>query len=414
MKRVFFFTYYYPPIGGVASLRNVKLANYLLDFGWEPVVFHGGKGAVFPADPALVNQVNPAIRRIAVRTLEAAAINRLLDRRGLRRLWAALPLLFLPDPQIAWTAGTIRAAEKDMREHGRPDAVFTSAAPFSANLAGLHFKTRHGIPWIADFQDEWTFNPAARFLTPLHRRFAEHYERATFNESDVLTTVTPPLVERFGRERPPGKPVALLRDGYDEADFAGAPPAKLADKWTLAYIGTAYASIDPKPILEELTALIRAGKIDGARVRVAHAGRGQIRWPDDSPFEKKVLGFVPHEEAVRWMREAHALIILREHPGASSGRIYEYMRAETPIISMGRHDSELSRLLADTGAGAYFPFDNRAALREHLLQSWLRWESGATMRPREVSQQIEAYSRRSEARELAALLDRVAVAGPVS
>jgi hypothetical protein len=39
LKRVLIITYHWPPSGGITVLRCLKIAKYLRDFGWEPVIF---------------------------------------------------------------------------------------------------------------------------------------------------------------------------------------------------------------------------------------------------------------------------------------------------------------------------------------------------------------------------------------
>ena len=38
MKRVLIISYYWPPAGGISVIRPLKLAKYISEFGWEPVV----------------------------------------------------------------------------------------------------------------------------------------------------------------------------------------------------------------------------------------------------------------------------------------------------------------------------------------------------------------------------------------
>ena len=38
MKRVLIISYYWPPSGGISIIRPLKLAKYLRNSGWEPVI----------------------------------------------------------------------------------------------------------------------------------------------------------------------------------------------------------------------------------------------------------------------------------------------------------------------------------------------------------------------------------------
>ncbi|MFY7787555.1 MAG: glycosyl transferase, partial [Thermoflexibacteraceae bacterium] len=47
MKKVLIITYYFPPCGGIGVLRCLKLAKYLREFGWEPIIYTA-KDAHYP------------------------------------------------------------------------------------------------------------------------------------------------------------------------------------------------------------------------------------------------------------------------------------------------------------------------------------------------------------------------------
>jgi hypothetical protein len=39
LKRVLIITYHWLPSGGITVLRCLKIAKYLREFGWEPIIF---------------------------------------------------------------------------------------------------------------------------------------------------------------------------------------------------------------------------------------------------------------------------------------------------------------------------------------------------------------------------------------
>ena len=53
LKRVLIITYYWPPAGGVAVQRWVKMARYLRQFGWEPVIYTAENGEMPVIDESL-------------------------------------------------------------------------------------------------------------------------------------------------------------------------------------------------------------------------------------------------------------------------------------------------------------------------------------------------------------------------
>ena len=59
MKRVLIITYYWPPSGGSGVQRWLKMAKYLPEYGWQPVIYTA-EGAEYPVeDASLEKDVSP-------------------------------------------------------------------------------------------------------------------------------------------------------------------------------------------------------------------------------------------------------------------------------------------------------------------------------------------------------------------
>ena len=61
MKRVLIIAYYFPPLGGIGSIRVMRYAQLLPEFGWEPTVI-APKGTPHAIDPTLSTGVTSVIR----------------------------------------------------------------------------------------------------------------------------------------------------------------------------------------------------------------------------------------------------------------------------------------------------------------------------------------------------------------
>src|SRR5262249_54985538 len=111
MRRVLMISYYFPPLGGIGSVRAVKFARYLPEFGWDPVVITRRNGAYY-RDPTLefderkiVRTPSLEISRTAKRMIGSALgdtrpaeIGRIMKR--VRRF--AARWVYRPDPQVGW------------------------------------------------------------------------------------------------------------------------------------------------------------------------------------------------------------------------------------------------------------------------------------------------------------------------
>ncbi|HEY6671819.1 MAG TPA: hypothetical protein VIZ91_04875 [Solirubrobacterales bacterium] len=93
MRRVLIVAYYFPPIGGIGSIRLASFARDLPTFGWQPTVI-APRRTPHPGGAEL----DPGIEVVRSTSTEAG--------RYLARL---SPRLVYPDPQFGWYPGAVRA-----------------------------------------------------------------------------------------------------------------------------------------------------------------------------------------------------------------------------------------------------------------------------------------------------------------
>ena len=58
-KRFLFVTYYYPPAGGPAVQRIIRIIQYLAKMGWQCVVLTVKNGEFISFDPQLEKEIPP-------------------------------------------------------------------------------------------------------------------------------------------------------------------------------------------------------------------------------------------------------------------------------------------------------------------------------------------------------------------
>ena len=164
MRRALIVAYYFPPLGGIGSLRVSGFATHLREYGWEPTVLAPRDGAYY-RDPQISFPEHDVIRtpsiefsRVGKRVLRAGGTDvvaadvggaRAAVRRGARAA------LYFPDAQIGWYAPALITARRALRER-RFDAVFSSSFPITAHLVARRLHRWLKIPWIAEFRDPWS------------------------------------------------------------------------------------------------------------------------------------------------------------------------------------------------------------------------------------------------------------------
>jgi len=398
--------YYFPPLGGIGSLRAMKLATYLPESGWDVTVLAPRRGTYY-RDPTLTFPEEKVVRTgsielsragktvLAPRTsdTEAARVGSL--RRLVRD--AARKWLYRPDPQIGWYPFAVRAGRRALRE-GRFDAVFSSSFPITAHLVGRRLHRDSGLPWVAEFRDPWT-DVIADGEPRKAREVAR--ERSIVVEATRVVTVSEAWAALFRGKG--AREVGVVTNGYDAADLApGRPP----DGIVVTYLGSFYS--DRQDLSAVWPALRRIGDTSPSRrFRLRFVGdldRGLRREIAAHGLEEalEVTGFLPYREALA--RTADSSILLGagardERPilkGLIPAKLFEYLGTGLPILYVGDPGSDAALLLARQ-PGCFVVAPGDAASIERALRQ-------ALDTPR-LARDLEAYTRRALAARLAVILD---------
>jgi glycosyltransferase involved in cell wall biosynthesis len=295
----------------------------------------------------------------------------------------------------------LRAARRD-----RPEVLFSTSAPYGAHLVALLVGRLTGIPWVADFRDEWTANA---LLSDQPRALLALTERAEFAvcRRARRVVVAAGFYELLGLPSNSPRRVEIL-NGVDEADLPNPAPSPPEDRFVLANVGTIYGSIDPSPALRALAELAARGAIDRERVEVRLVG--SIWEPSFEPpqdIRVAMTGYVEHRRAIAEMSAATALLLYV--PSASlniPGKLFEYLASGRPVLCLTHRDSLANRLVHEWRAGVVADPHDQREIEHAILTLWRRWlEDGLPDQEDVRRRTLEHYSRRANASRLAQVLD---------
>ena len=409
--RVLLITVYFPPAGGGGVARPLKLATHLPELGIETHV-------LAPDDPKWVARDDeldiPAQARVhraryigprgrlpaeelfglsgAERTLRQAA---LFSRR-----------LLLPDAFVSWGLTAIPAARRIVREEGI-DVVITTSPPVSVNLIGAGVKQATGVPWVADLRASVAANPDRR-VDRLSVRMKERGQALVAGlvakRADAVVTVSDAISQEMrdlGAER-----VETIPNGCDFDDFEGLEYRR-GKRFRITHTGSFFGHRDPRPFLTALA------ETDGD---VVARFVGGLRSADREFADALGLGdrleeipHVPRRAALELQRDSDALLLLLPEAGGRgravpSGKIFEYLAAERPILAAVPTDGVAADLVRRADAGVVVAPDDVAALKAAISGLRTRWERGALDSGSLSPELREQLSRRTRSREFAQVL----------
>ncbi len=370
-RRVLAIAYYYPPYSGPGATRASKMTKYLAHAGWQSTVLTVDQedlplGTDLEIPPSAVHRVRQmadvkSVARLFVRARGVERQEQLVPgaRTNSQLLWR-LGLLYrnvvcFPDPQVGWLFPAAREGVRLARQL-RPDIIFSSSFPNTSHLVGAWVSFRTGIPWVAELRDPWTDNHNYRRM-PVLRSVERVLERLVLGRAVALVTVSERWAETLKTRF--AKPVSVVPNGYDPADYPET--VERGSTFTLVYTGTYYnGKQDVGPLFGAVAALSRSGQITPETFRIRFVGH-YLRAITAQAESASVLPFVSVEppvtylESLKLQRGASALLLFDwgdpQEKGCYTAKIYEYIGARRPILSIGPHDTVVADLLRTTSAG---------------------------------------------------------------
>jgi glycosyltransferase involved in cell wall biosynthesis len=318
----------------------------------------------------------------------------------------------VPDENVTWNATAIPKAISIVRREGI-DVVLTTSPPGSVQLIGAAVKAANGAKWVADLRDSIVLHPhrAADGVGAVAKRKARAgVARLVARQADAIVAAAESIAAETRGIEPRGR-VVTITNGCDFDDFAGLEYAR-GDRFRLTHTGSFFGRRDPKPFLRALA----ASGLEDVTVRFV----GDFR-PGDQDFVEELglsdrvelIDYVPRRESLRLQRESDALLLLIPDAGGRgrgvlSGKVFEYLAAERPMLAVVPPDGAAAQLIRDTGAGVVAAPDDVDAIREALLALHADWRAGGLNGAPLSPEWRDRLSRASRAEELAELLESLA------
>ncbi len=415
--RVLIVSFYFPPAGGGGVQRVLKLCRDLADLGMQVDVLAPDDPRFSARDPDLLSAIPPGttVHRARYRgpsgetpTARLARTHGVAPRIALHARLAGRRLL-LPDPEVAWLPDAVRVGARVIRER-EIDVVLTTSPPSSAHLIGAALARRTGVRLVADLRDSWLANPHRRYerrSVRAKRAVEERIARRVLGRADAITAVTPFIAREGAALARPGTPVAVVPNGCDFDDFDGLAYRR-GERFVVLHAGSFFGERSPRPFLEAVAAL--------GDPRVVARFLGDLRpadraWALDLGLGDRleIDGFRPHRETLAAMKAADVLLLLVPRAGGRglsvlSGKVYEYLASERPVLALVPPEGAAAELLRETGAAWIADPDDPAAILGALRAARDAW-AGDSLAERTLDPAWRArLDRRTRAAEMAKAL----------
>lgn len=404
--KILFVSMYWPPAGGAGVQRPLKLAGHLAALGHDVHVLAPDDPKWLYRDPTLDAPAGVTVHRarnIGPRSRlpgEELRAVRGLDRAVLRAELAFRGLL-VPDASVLWSLAAAAKARTLVRTLGI-DIVLTTSPPGSVHLAGAAARRLPGVCWVADLRDSIVRHSHRRHELRGEARLA----RLIAERADAIVGASKAIADEMRVLRPRGT-VVMIGNGCDFEDFDGLE-YRPGERFRITHVGSFMGRRSPRAFLTALAAadadvLVRfAGDFRAAdREYAAGLGLGD---------RLQFLPYLSRPEALALQRDSDALLLLIPEAdgrgrGVLSGKVFEYLAAERPILACVPPDGEAAALIREVGAGLVVAPDDVEGTAAALAELHASWRAGELAGSPLTPDRRARLSRRARAEELAALLD---------
>jgi glycosyltransferase involved in cell wall biosynthesis len=407
--RALLIAYHFPPFGFSSGVqRTLKNVQYLPDFGWTPMVLTTHERAY------------PSVRYDQLAEVPADVIVKRAFCFDTARHFAIgtryLRLLALPDRWATWWLSGVWSGLRMIRRH-RPDVIWSTYPIATAHLISRTLHRLTTLPWVADIRDSMTEENYPK--DPAQYRVVKWLEERVIREASCAVFTTPGAVQMHRKRYPdvPERRFRVIENGYDEENFERAASAVRTDSkpyLTLLHSGILYpGERDTRPFFGALSDLKSRGLVSAERLRVVLRATAHDAYQAEQITHYGVGDIVRLEPAIGYeaalaeMQSVDGLLVFQaancNH--LIPAKLYEYLRARRPIFALSDDAGDTAALLRRVGVGIVTPLEDRARIQADLIDFLAAVRESRA--PVASVADVQRYSRRERAHELATLFDEI-------
>lgn len=448
MKKIVMFCNHFAPDSTIAAVRVTKIAKFLREYNYELTVIAEEKQQSMEddilredADGIKVMRIGNSDKMVKVLSFyqnitaktRSKKYNNLDNRMRLNKETGkyefylfpkAYPLIGSMDyiMEVLRQYDLYKSSKKYLSHFTDIDYILTSYGNLFGVFAGMFYPNKN-IPWIVDLRDPIMDNK----LTPeCVKWIALLIEQYTWKNASVITAVSKGLCRRIPAKY--HRKVHLLTNGYDKKDREGIDFSnEKHNKLRLSYTGGMYGGLrDFSPIFHNVRILIDRNEIAADKIEFYYAGKETAFEVFKAQAQKYGLGDccvyygkVVRKESLKLQMESDILLVASwdcqtNTEGVITGKIFEYMTAEKPIIAIINGDiehSELKEIIQNANLGCAYEEackdEDDIALNQYLLQKYQEFIEGGKLLHNPEKQMLKRYDWKYLSKKLVKIIESI-------
>jgi len=306
---------------------------------------------------------------------------------------------------------------REVCQREKIDAILSGGDPEYQFRVASQLCREFKIPWVADYRDVvdqfpvTTRNPVSYVRRHLARRVLIARNNRHVQTASARVTVSEGFAEILRtRNR---IPVHVIRNGFDPNDFRPylGSSSKVNQCFTVTYGGTLYDVQDPSVFLDGLDLVLEDAPKVKQKMKVVFFGQScdAIRGKLSRMKHRDVIllgGTVTRPVMLERLCSSDILLfVAAQAKGFTPAKLFEYLGSERPILSVPEGGDITDRILSETKAGVVATTPGAVAKQ---LRAWYReWRETGTVASRGLKEEVYKYTRQSQAKQMAKVLDEV-------
>lgn len=454
-KNILYIAYYFPPLAGSGVQRTLKFIKYLPNYNKTPIVVTVEEGHNYAHDKELINEVpgcvkvyrsnsgetlwlrekietvNKYITNIKKRRNENKSIkaydNKSEDDKETNKVEKSIQSMslkdkvfryleynyFVPDTKVRWYKNAVEDIFNRVLKEEEIDIIFSTSAPYTDHLIALEVKKRTNKPWVVDLRDPWVGN---KFIYDRYNEKRKAKERELEAEvikyADKVLNVTKDITDMYIDRYPEYKDKFItITNGFDVSDKVEDETP--SEKFIINYSGIVVDGQSPEMFLKAVEELIKDNDDFKSDLLVKFTGTivDKYSYLFENPVIKdniEINGYASHNVVLKDMKEASInLVILpdtEESKGIYTGKIFDYILSEKPILGIMPLGGVASDLINSKGIGIAVDYNDFNGAKDFIEKTYLTWKNGESLHNSAITKCIE-FERRSLTKKLSDIFD---------
>lgn len=428
MSKILIISMLFQPQNKIGAVRPTNFARWLAEFGHQidvitlnpesPELTYGNlKVFHVPNGKHISDILNKKYNKIAKK--KKFGLQKYKEQKEVRSPLKGLRSLLLTLIQsFDWRNQCLKHLSQ-MSIDDQYDIVFSSFGPIGSYWLGRAlYKRRLAKYWVSDLRDLMVSQTLPSWLN----RVYGHYQKQMLREATAITVVSDgialSLTEQYCENKDQKKKVNTINNGYEITHIFH----ESAEDGTLriCYTGTLYSGQrDMALLFEALSALVTEKRVEPEKIEVHYAGgESEELFLQASPYDVNGCivdhGFVARDDALGLQNNSDLMVVLswntQNEQGILTGKFFEYLAVERPIISITSGDlpnAELTHLINDMNLGIACEYVSKnkdlQLLKEYILNCYQCKRKGQQIPFNPRKEMVEEYRYDNLARKLESL-----------